>query len=282
MIYLSHYLVHTPITPNDRFMKPGLSKYQALTRELDWHVGEVMNSLKEQGLDKNTLVFFISDNGPARYGSASPLRGGKYYTLEGGCRIPAIVRWPGTVAAGTTCNTLSRTLDVFPTIAEVAGVKLSPKHKIDGKTLMPRLKGRVDAKGHDVLFYYNGLTLEVVRKGKWTLHLPRQGDNRAYWAVASRDGYGNLVKPELFNLENDIAEKRNVADKHPEIVKKLLALAEGARQELGDWNRKGSDQRPVDFKGNVNNPTGRKFSKMKGHKKSKKKKGERKAESQAK
>ncbi len=267
MIYLSQYLVHGPHLPNDRFIEGGKGAnkdravlYQAVIRELDWHVGEVMTALKRLELDENTIVFFISDNGPSARGSALPLRGRKADTLEGGVRIPAIVRWPGTITGGRTSDKLCGTFDVFATIAEVAGAELPGDRKIDGQSLMKILKGDQSAKGHEVFFYYNGLTLEGVRKGKWKLHLPREAANRVWWATnKSKQGrYLNLDKPVLFNLQNDIGEEKDLANDYPEVVTELLTLAEGARKELGDFDTLGSDQRPVSYEGNANSPPRRK------------------------
>ena len=272
-IYLSHYLAHGPWDPNRQFatdkeweiyqsqrrrgsLKNGGDRiYPALIREMDWHVGKVMTALKDLLLDENTLVFFISDNGPwLPAGSAWPLAGSKYNTYEGGHRVPAIVRWPGRVSANQINDQLMSTMDVFPTVAKLAGGKMPDDRVIDGKDAQAVLMGQKDAKGHDVLYYYNGQVLEAVREHHWKLHLPRKKVNKVYWAKQPLGGIHNLDKPMLFNLSSDLAEKNDVAAQHPEVVQRLLEIAEEARSELGDWNRQGSDQKSQKYKGDPNNP----------------------------
>ncbi|MBL7133048.1 MAG: sulfatase [Phycisphaerae bacterium] len=280
-IYLAHYLVHGPWEPNRKFasdaewkvyqnqpvkghLRNGGEKiYPALVRELDWHVGKVLAAMKELELDDNTFVVFISDNGPwLPAGSAWPLRGSKYSTFEGGHRVPAIARWPGKIPPDQTCDKLCSTMDVFPTIAAMASAKLPKDRIIDGLNILPVMQGRAGAEAHDVMYYYNGLTLEVVRRGKWKLHLPRQPHMKVYWSRGKLGGLKQIKDPILYDLSKDIREKKNVADEHPVVVKRMLALAEKARQELGDWNRKGRDQKPLlDFQGDPNAPRRRRRAK---------------------
>jgi len=268
-IYLAHYLVHGPWVPNRRFatdeqwasyrnlkgrMNPKV--YPAMVRELDWHVGEVLKALKEHALDDNTFVVFISDNGPwLPAGSARPLRGSKYNTFEGGHRVPAIARFPGRIPPEQVCDKLCSTMDILPTIAALAGAALPTDRVIDGLNIWPVMQGKADAKAHDVLYYYNGVTLEVVREGKWKLHLPREQHMRVYWSRGRLGGLKSLKKPVLFDLARDVGETKDVAKKYPQVVKRLLARAEQARAELGDWNRVGSDQKKLlNYVGDPNNP----------------------------
>lgn len=269
-IYLAHYLVHGPWEPNRRFatdeewaasQRAGGSKqdgghgaYPAMVRELDWHVGEVLAALKRLDLDDDTFVIFISDNGPwLPAGSAWPLRGSKYNTFEGGQRVPAIARWPGRIAPGQVCDKLCSTLDVFPTIAALAGAKLPADRVIDGLNLWPVMAGDPHAEAHDVLYYYNGITLEGVRQGKWKLHLPRQPQMRVYWAKGRLGGLAALDEPVLYDLAEEIGEQTDVARQHPEVVSRLLELAGEARSELGDWNRPGRDRKGLlNYRGHPN------------------------------
>ena len=274
-IYLSHYLAHGPWDPNRQFatdeewkifqnqpirghlQNGGDRIYPALIREMDWHVGQVLAALKELELDENTIVFFISDNGPwLPAGSAWPLGGSKYNTFEGGHRVPAIVRWPGTIPGNQISDKLMSSMDVFPTVAKLSGGKVPDDRVIDGKDVRAVLMGDKDAKGHDVLYYYGGYLLEAVRENNWKLHLPRKKENKVYWSKGKKlGGILDLEKPLLFDLSSDPTEKKDVAAKHPEVVKRLLAHAEKARAELGDWNRIGSDQKPIRFKvANPNHP----------------------------
>lgn len=270
-IYLAHYLVHGPWVPNRRIATDeewasyeelqgnmNAKVYPAMVRELDWHVGQVLKSLKQQGLDEDTLVLFTSDNGPWHpAGSAWPLRGCKFNTFEGGHRVPSIARWPGKIPAGLVCDELATTMDYFPTIAYLADARLPKDRIIDGRNIWPLMSGQKGTKSpHEVLFYYNGTFLEVVREGKWKLHLPRKQEMRVYWTRGKLGGWHELHKPVLFNLADDVEEKNDVADKYPQVVKRLLAHAEKARAELGDWNHKGRDQKKLlDYTGNPNKPT---------------------------
>ena len=195
-IYLAHYLVHGPWSPNKEFCTPeewasvqkrkgGMNPtaLPAMVRELDHHVGLVLAALKELNIEKETLVIFASDNGPwLPAGSAHPLSGGKYTTMEGGHRVPAIIRWPGRIPAGQVSDQLVSALDVLPTIAAATGASLPADRKYDGFDLMPMLSGKTDKSPRQEFAYYNGLTLEAIRRGPWKLHLPRKAAHRVYWA----------------------------------------------------------------------------------------------------
>ncbi|MCK4751328.1 MAG: sulfatase, partial [Bacteroidales bacterium] len=240
-IYLAHYLCHGPWDPNRKFatdeeweiyqnqpvkghLKDGGDKlYPALVRELDWHVGEVLKAIEDLDIDENTLVFLISDNGPwLPAGSAWPLRGSKYNTFEGGHRVPSIARWKGRIPAGQVSDALCSTMDLFPTIAHLAGAGLPGDREIDGINIWPVLRGDKNGRGHDILYYYNGITLEAVRDEKWKLHLPREQHCKVYWSNGNLGGFTSLDKPALFNLETDIEEKSDVADEYPVVVERLL------------------------------------------------------------
>jgi arylsulfatase A-like enzyme len=222
----------------------------------------MLKALKELELDDNTLLLFASDNGPwLPAGSAWPLRGSKYNTFEGGHRVPAIARWPGRIPQGQVCDKLCSTMDILPTIAALAGAELPGDRVIDGINIYPAMHGQENAKAHEVLYYYNGVTLEVVREGKWKLHLPRRPDMKVYWSRGKAGGFQSLKSPVLYNLADDVGEKTDLADKHPDVVKRLLGLAEKAREELGDFNRWGRDQKKLlDYKGNPNQPRRRRAS----------------------
>ncbi|MEI6892162.1 MAG: sulfatase-like hydrolase/transferase [Pontiella sp.] len=266
-IYLAHYLVHGPWSPNKEFCTDAeWASYQkkkgrmnpkvlpAMVRELDHHVGLVLETLKELGIEKETLVILASDNGPwLPAGSAKPLSGGKYLTMEGGHRVPAMIRWPGHIPAGQVSAEMVSSLDILPTIAAISGATLPTDRNYDGFNLMPLLSGDVEKSPRQEFAYYNGLTLEAVRRGPWKLHLPRKSQNLVYWAK-KRGAYKNLDHVVLNNLSDDIAEKREVSQAHPEQVDALQKLAAEMREELGDWNVDGSD-RPVNaYPGNLNSP----------------------------
>ena len=252
-LYVPHTMVHVPLGVSEKFR--GKSKqgiYGDVVMEIDWSVGEILKALKRNRLEDNTLVVFTSDNGPwlnfgNHGGSALPLREGKGTSWEGGVRVPCIMRWSGHIPEGTACDKLSATMDLLPTFAAIAGAPL-PNHKIDGVNILPLLQGKPDANPRDHLFYYYGKQLQCVREGKWKLHFPHS--YRSYQGV--EPGMDGLPGPytrgetglELYDLENDIGEKHNVAEKHPEVVKRLQALGEKAREELGDGERLGKGVRP--------------------------------------
>jgi arylsulfatase A len=241
-LYLAHAMPHVPIAVSDKFKgKSQQGLYGDVIMELDWSVGKIFKTLKDNDIDKNTIVMFTSDNGPwlaygNHAGSAWLLREGKVTTFEGGMRVPFIVRWPKKIPKGGVCKELVTIMDVFPTVAYLTGSKL-PEKKIDGKNIWPLLAGDKDAKSpHEAFYYYFLSELQAVRSGKWKLHFPHY-----YYHVPQpgMDGVRGETAPAnielaLFDLENDIEEKVNVADKYPEIVEKLSKLADQMRDDLGD------------------------------------------------
>ena len=264
-LYVPHVMPHVPIFASQDFKgKSSAGLYGDVIEELDSGIGEVLAALKKYNLEGNTLVVFASDNGPflsygTHAGSAGPLREGKLTTFEGGVRVPCIMRWPGKVPANRVCDTPVMTIDLLPTLTKLAGAG-QPKLKIDGKDVSPILFGEEGAKSpHEAYYFFAGDELHAVRSGKWKLHVPHEyltvnGPTRTdgkpanhgnqkpegmtssgLRGIASRHGY-KVVKTELalFDLDADPGEKVNVAEKNPEVVKKLLALADAAREELGD------------------------------------------------
>jgi len=244
LIYMAHQIAHTPIAPGKKFKgKSGAGKYGDFVTELDDSCGILINALKEKGLYDNTLIIFTSDNGHVpKLGSGGPLSGGKYVTMEGGHRVPFIAKWTGQIPENTTINTTISSLDIFPLFSKIAGVELPDDRKIDGKDILSILKGESTDSPHEFLYYYNGKNLQAISKGKWKLHLPRTVEDQPYWGKKGK--FASLDKVFLVDLEKDIAEKVNVADKHPEVIEMLLTQAEVIRKELGDVNIIGSDQRP--------------------------------------
>jgi arylsulfatase A len=244
-LYLPHTMVHVPLYVSDKFKgkaKRGL--FGDVMEEVDWSVGEILKTLKDEGLDDNTLVMFTSDNGPwaifgNHAGSAGPLRESKGNTHEGGVREPFIARWPGKIPAGQTCTEPAMTIDIFSTVAKLTGAPL-PDHPIDGKDIWPLLSGQPDAKSpHEALFFYYGNNeLQAMRSGHWKLMFPHKS-NSIEGAKLGADGKPGefVVKQEgleLYDLNDDVGEKNNVADKHPEVMAQLDAMADKMRHELGD------------------------------------------------
>ena len=250
-IYFAHHIAHDPILPSSAFKgtsgKQGGGLFGDFVKELDHSVGRVLDAVGEAGLSENTLVVFMSDNGPARHGSAGPLRGGKYVTMEGGHRVPAIFYWPGHIPAGRVSDAMVSSLDLLPLFCHVAGVGLPTDRTIDGKNIIDLLTGKTDQSPHEYFYYYNGVNLQGVRNEQWKLHLPRTIADQPYWAKKGggpRKPYLSLKEPLLFDLANDAGEKKNVISKHPEVAAQLMKEAERIRTELGDVGVTGTDQRP--------------------------------------
>ena len=161
-------------------------------------------------------------------------------------REPCIVRWPGKIPAGKTCDELSLTMDLLPTFARLAGTKPPSDRIIDGRDIWPLMAGKKAAKSsHEAFYYYQIDQLQAVRSGKWKLHLPLKMKKRNW-------GKGVPNTPlQLYDLKADIGETTDIAAEHSDVVKRLLTLAERAREDLGDVNRKGRGQRPAGW---VENP----------------------------
>lgn len=251
-LFLSHNMPHVPLGVSDKFR--GKSKgrlYGDVIEELDWSLGQVMGKLKKLGLDKNTLVVFFSDNGPwieecigDHAGHADPLRGAKMKSWEGGLRVPGIMRWPGQIPAGQTCDQITTAMDLLPTFAALANAPLPTGRTIDGKNIFPLISGKTKQSPHDAYFFYCYTQLHGVRSGRWKLVLPRHAKPAwmSWWARMIDE----VKKVHLFDLKNDISETTNVADKHPKIVKRLMKSIENARDELGDCARIGKGARFFD------------------------------------
>jgi len=223
LLYLPHTMPHVPLHASEAFRgKSARGLYGDVVEELDWSAGRILETLQRLGLDKNTLVVFTSDNGPwlakgKAGGSAGPLRDGKFSNYEGGIRMPAIFRWPGRIQAGWETDFPASTMDLLPTLATLAGAPVP--QGLDGCDISGYLLGGPSAKPPRECLLVAG----IVRQGPWKL---RQG----------KDG------PELYNLDGDVGEKNNLADKMPEKVKELQAMASdtgkkgagGARLKKGE------------------------------------------------
>ena len=240
-LYLPHAMPHDPHHSSDKFRgKSANGPYGDAVEEIDFSTGQILETLKKLQIDEDTLVLFTSDNGAAgNYpGSNAPLSGDKGTTWEGGMRVPCIVRWPGKIAAGKSCDELASTIDLLPTFARLAGSDAPTDRIIDGKDIRPLLFAQPNAKSpHEAFYYYHCDQLHAVRSGRWKLHLALSPK------VSGWRDEGSYTPALLYDLKNDPAEIHNLADKNPDIVKKLNALAEKARIDLGDLNRPGKNQR---------------------------------------
>ncbi len=242
-LYVPHSMPHVPLGVSDKFNgKSKQGMYGDVIMEIDWSVGEILKALETNGISDNTLVIYISDNGPwlnfgNHAGSTGGLREGKGTSFEGGQRVPAIMKWPGKIAEGQTKNTLMSSIDILPTIAEITGTQL-PDHKIDGINMLPVLLGDNVAPRNNFIYYYGNNKLEAVREGHWKLIFPHK--HRSYIGHApGKDGFPgethtDSTSLELYNLRRDPGEWYNVADTYPDIVAQLQVLGEEAREDMGD------------------------------------------------
>lgn len=219
-LYLPHTMPHIPLFVSDEFYVEDVKKaYKATIEQIDSSIGRVLDAIKDAGVDKNTLVVFTSDNGPWLNkkhfgGCALPLRDGKFSTYEGGLREPCIMRWPGKIPAGKICGEVCGTIDLLPTLAKLAGAEVPTDRVIDGRDIRPLLEGMPGAKSpHEAYFYYSGNNLDAVRSRKWKLRRVKN----------------NI---ELYDLEADISEKMNLADKNPQVVEHLTGIMKEFDDEL--------------------------------------------------
>jgi arylsulfatase A-like enzyme len=244
LVYLPHTMVHVPLFVSERFRgKSRRGLFGDVVEEVDWSVGEILDTIRRLGLERQTMVIFTSDNGPwlsygDHAGSAGPLREGKGTMFDGGCRVPAVMWWPGRIPAGTRCSEPAMTIDILPTIARLVGARL-PSHPIDGKDIWPLMAGEPGARSpQEAYYFYWGQELQAVRMGRWKLHFPH-----TYRTLAGRPGGSGgqpapyeeaRIELSLFDLAADVGETTNVADRHPDVVARIGKLADKMRAELGD------------------------------------------------
>jgi arylsulfatase B len=234
-LYLAYNAVHSPLQGADAYMERFRHVedvhrriFAAMLANLDDSVGAVMKKLRDEGLERNTLVFFISDNGgPTRELTSSnlPLRGGKGDVYEGGIRVPFLVQWKGVLPAGTVYEHPVISLDVYATAAAAAGAPVPKGRSIDGVDLMPYLTGGRDGRPHDVLFW-RMYQRTAVRVGDWKLvRNPRRGADRAW---------------QLYNLAEDVGESNDLASSRPERLDQLQTVWERLNAEMIEpaWTRR--------------------------------------------
>lgn len=236
-VYIAHAMPHVPLFRGRAFRERSLrGLYGDVIEEIDFHAGRVLDTLRELGLDERTLVIFTSDNGPwAGYGidagSAGLLRGSKGSVFEGGIRVPAILRWPGRIPAGLVTSEIASIMDFFPTLANLSGGEPPRDRTIDGRDLQPHWERPGRATGHETIYFFEGgyrykaedgppkndPQLRAVRSGPWKLHLSTE--------PGETDGKVSILPGDLYHLHWDPSETRNVATKHPDVVKRLVGQA---------------------------------------------------------
>ncbi|MCL6267120.1 sulfatase [Flagellimonas myxillae] len=244
-LYVPHPQPHVPLFVSEKFKgKSERGLYGDVIMEIDWSVGQILEALKDNGLEENTIVIFTSDNGPwlsygNHAGSALPLREGKGTAWEGGQREPFIIKYPAKLKAGEVIEAPVMAIDILPTIAEFTGAKL-PVKTIDGKSALKLLTGESgDSPQEAYFFYYRVNEMFGVRYGKWKLYFPhrfRTMDGQEPGKDGQPGEYRmvDMEEIELYDVVNDVSETNNVASEHPEVVEKIKFLANGMRQKLGD------------------------------------------------
>ena len=242
-LYFPHTFPHNPLYASEEFEgRSPHGLYADTVEELDWSVGEVLRTLRELGLDEKTLVVFTSDNGPTRGGgrwqnrsgggSTGGLRGNKGTTFEGGMREPGIFRWPGKIVAGTETGQPTSILDLLPTLAQLADADVPGDRVVDGRSIADLLLGKAEALPQEPFFYYFGAQLQAIRLGHWKLFL-RQAEpleqSASLWYLQNPELFERHHKireePELYDLDADSGETRNLASERPEIVERLDGIA---------------------------------------------------------
>jgi arylsulfatase A len=221
-LYMPHTFPHIPLAASSQFRgKSTEGLYGDVVAELDWSVGQVRGALKRNGLEKNTMVMFTSDNGPWYQGSPGKLRGRKNTTYEGGVREPFIAVWPGTVPKGRVCNGLASMLDIFPTVSRLCGAP-PVSTRLDGIDIWPLLTGQQDSIDREVLLYFDDWNLQCARWMNWKLHIARH--NTGAYTPPPPGGRLNytLAKPELYNLASDPDESYDVAAENSGVVEEML------------------------------------------------------------
>ncbi len=210
-VYLPHAFVHGPRMASPEFMAKASNVTEGQIEEVDWSVGQILKTLRDEGLAESTFVLFTSDNGGAGGCVNLPLRGGKGSAFEGGVREPTVAWWPKTIRAGSTCDEIATAMDLLPTFAKLAKGKLPNDRVIDGKDITPLFLSEPNAKTpHERFFYHQADNLRAVRSGPWKL----------------------FRKGQLYNLIDDIGETKNVAKKHPEVVKRLTRYLNEFEKEI--------------------------------------------------
>lgn len=236
-IYLAHNLPHIPLFRSEKFKDVSLAGiYGDVVEEIDWSVGQILKTLKEEGIDENTLVVFTSDNGPwhtfkTHGGTAGLLRGAKGGTFEGGMREPTVFWWPGKIKQDVVMD-MATTMDLLPTFCNLSGTKLPDDRVYDGYDISPLIFGTGKSE-RDVVLYYRGQKVYAIRKGDYKAHFIIQneyGTQTAHPVTEPMLEITNsptvLEEPLLYNVNIDPSEKFNIAEEHPEVIAEIKKILE--------------------------------------------------------
>ncbi len=239
-LYLAFNAVHTPMHATDKYLQrfaniedKGRRTYAAMMSAMDDAIGQVLDKLRQQKQDENTLIFFFSDNGGptnANHSSNQPLRGQKATTWEGGVRVPYLVQWNGRLPAGKVYDQPVIQLDILPTALAAAGIAVSPDWKLDGVNLLPYFSGEKSGAPHEALYWRFGAQM-AIRHGDWKLVKARGADVAR---GTRRAGALTLEGAMLFDLAKDIGEQNDCAGSNSDKVKELTTLWNAWNGELKD------------------------------------------------
>ena len=250
-LYMPYTAPHFPVEAHPDWKgKSRFGEYGDVVEELDFRIGQILKTLKELKIDKNTIVVFLSDNGPNPHEKADslPYRGEKWSALEGGTRVPAIVSWPGIVPAGQESDALMGALDLLPTLCHACEIdwrkKSTGKPVIDGVNVWDTILGKKGDHPRKDLLYWHGMGgFHAIRAGNWKLFFNRQhavsglGTARKTPEQAQMiANYSSGDAPLLYNLKDDPGETIDLSDKYPDKVKEMKALADKRMAEIKSGN----------------------------------------------
>jgi arylsulfatase A-like enzyme len=230
-LYLPFTAPHFPAQSHPEWKdKSANGAYGDVVEELDGRIGDILDTLKDTNLEKNTIVVFLSDNGPEpgqkKWANAEPYRGLKWSALEGGTRVPCIARWPGVIPAGQESDELTTAIDLLPTLAHACGINIKEASKgvpkIDGVNVWETLTGKAKEHARKNLLYWQGWAVpQAIRVGDWKLYFDKVKEIK-----------GSDKGPVLVHLTKDPAEQTNLSEQHPEKVKEMKALADKLLTEI--------------------------------------------------
>ena len=225
-LYMAHTAPHIPLAASPEFV--GSSRagtYGDVVQELDWSVGELLDAVARNGIGENTVIFFTSDNGPFPEGSTGGLRGAKATAWEGGFRVPFIAHWPGRLPEGQATGVMAMNIDLFPTVAAMAGIPLPDSLILDGRNILPVLTGTSNESPHEVLYFFNHDRIAGLRTQHWKMLVRADYRNIERW-LPGRD-----IRL-LFDMRVDPTERYSLAARRPDKWRELETLLMRGQREF--------------------------------------------------